>query len=66
MENQVSGIDAAVFDLKAVNPNIVAKVDKRTPSQIIDDIQAQGRIVTGALARLNALLMADAQANDAG
>jgi len=44
-----------VFDLKAVNPTAVVDVDIRTPQQIIDNIEAQGRIVADALARLSAL-----------
>lgn len=56
LEAQADAIDAAVFDLKAVNPNAVAVVDTRTPAQIIQNIQDQGRIVAEALARLNALL----------
>ncbi|WP_310568154.1 N-6 DNA methylase [Hydrogenophaga sp.] len=56
LETQADGIDAAVFDLKAVNPNAVTVVDDRTPAQIIKSIQDQGRIVADALARLNALL----------
>lgn len=58
LEAQAQTIDAAVFDLKAVNPNVVAVVDERTPAQIIQNIQDQGRIVADALARLNALLAA--------
>lgn len=56
LEMQAAAIDAAVFDLKAVNPNAVTVVDDRTPAQIIQSIQDQGRIVSDALARLNALL----------
>ena len=56
-------IDAAVFDLKAVNPNAVAVVDERTPGEIIESITTQGRIVADALARLNQLMAApEAQA----
>lgn len=56
LESRASSIDAAVFDLKAVNPNAVTKTDKRTPVEIIQSIQDQGRIVSDALARLNALI----------
>lgn len=56
LEAQAETIDAAVFDLKAVNPNTVTVVDQRTPAQIIQSIQHQGRIVAEALERLNALL----------
>jgi len=58
LETQAAAIDAAVFDLKAVNPNAITKVDERTPQQIIQNIEAQGRIVADALARLNTLLAA--------
>jgi type I restriction enzyme M protein len=56
LEAQAAAIDAAVFDLKAVNPNAVTTVDERTPAQIIASIEEQGRIVAQALGRLNALL----------
>jgi type I restriction enzyme M protein len=58
LEAEAAAIDAAVFDLKAVNPNAVTTVDERTPAQIITSIEEQGRIVTQALRRLNALLAA--------
>ena len=56
LESKAADIDAAVFDLKAVNPNTVAKVDTRTPQEIISNIEEQGRIVFGALGRLRRLL----------
>jgi type I restriction enzyme M protein len=56
LETQAASIDAAVFDLKAVNPTAVVDVDTRTPQQIISNIEAQGRIVADALARLNILM----------
>ncbi|MDR2014759.1 MAG: N-6 DNA methylase [Azoarcus sp.] len=55
-ETEAAAIDAATFDLKAVNPNAVATVDERTPAQIIASIDAQGQLVTQALGRLKALL----------
>ncbi|WP_153110441.1 type I restriction-modification system subunit M [Propionivibrio limicola] len=58
LEAEAAAIDAAVFDLKAVNPNAVTVVDERTPGEIIESIEAQGRIVAEALARLNALMAA--------
>ena len=58
LETQASDIDAAVFDLKAVNPTAVIDVDTRTPQQIIGNIEEQGRILAGALARLNVLMAA--------
>lgn len=59
LETKAADIDAAVFDLKAVNPNAVAKVDERTPQEIINCIGQQGRIVSEALARLATLLAAE-------
>ena len=59
LEAQAAAIDAAVFDLKAVNPNAVATVDDRTPAEIIASIDVQGRIVAQALVRLGALLNGD-------
>ena len=55
-ETKAAGIDATVFDLKAVNPNVVAKVDTRAPAEIIGSIEEQGRIVAAALNRLKTLL----------
>ncbi len=59
LETKAADIDAAVFDLKAVNPNAVTKLDERTPQQIIAGIEQQSRIVSEALARLATLLAAE-------
>lgn len=59
LEAQAAAIDAAVFDLKAVNPNAVAAVDGRTPAEIIASIDVQGHIVAQALGRLRTLLGAE-------
>jgi type I restriction enzyme M protein len=56
LEAKAAGIDAAVFDLKAVNPNAVIKRDDRTPEQIIQSIEDQGKIISDALGRLRGLL----------
>ena len=58
LQTRAANIDAAVFDLMAVNPNSVTRVDERTPQEIIGSIEQQGRIVSAALARLTALLAA--------
>ena len=58
LETRAANIDAAVFDLKEVNPNAVTRVDERTPQEIIGSIEQQGRIVSAALARLATLLAA--------
>lgn len=57
---KASDIDATMFDLKAVNPTVVANVDTRTPQEIIGNIETQGRIVSEALAKLSALMAASA------
>ncbi|HIJ96888.1 MAG TPA: N-6 DNA methylase [Desulfuromonadales bacterium] len=53
---KVDEIDASVFDLKAVNPNVVTKRDERTTDEIIGNIEEQGKIVVNALNRLKGLL----------
>jgi len=55
-QSKADNIDAAVFDLKAVNPNAVVKMEIRTPAEIIENIEAQGKIVTAALDKLKVLL----------
>ncbi|MFH2067561.1 MAG: N-6 DNA methylase [Pseudomonadota bacterium] len=55
-QSKADAIDAAVYDLKAVNPNAITKIDTRTPAQIIESIEAQGNIVSAALAKLKTLL----------
>jgi len=60
-QSKADSIDAAVFDLKAVNPNTVVRMDSRTPAEVIENIEAQGKIVSAALARLKALLEEPAQ-----
>jgi type I restriction enzyme M protein len=49
-------IDSAVFDLKAVNPNTVVKIDARSPEEVIQSIEDQSKIVANALAMLRSLL----------
>jgi type I restriction enzyme M protein len=55
-ETIASDIDAKVFDLKAVNPNTVVKLDNRTPDEIIENIEIQGKIVEEAMKNLRMLL----------
>lgn len=64
LEAEAAAIDAAVFDLKAVNPNAVTIVDERTPGQIIESITTQGNIIAGALARLKALMTSSESPKD--
>ena len=48
-------IDAATFDLKAVNPWARVERDERSPIEILDAIEKHGRGVNEALARLRHL-----------
>src|SRR6266480_5121520 len=54
-----TGIENAVYDLKAVNPHRVIEEDTRTPLEIIQAIEENGREATAALSRLQALLATD-------
>ncbi|HEX7348514.1 MAG TPA: N-6 DNA methylase [Rhodanobacteraceae bacterium] len=49
-------IDAACFDLKAVNPNARDDRDTRSPAEILEAIAAQGAVVDQAMARLRVML----------
>jgi type I restriction enzyme M protein len=52
---KAEAIEYAVYDLKAVNPNRKADVDKRTPTELLDLIEAKGKDVANALAVLREL-----------
>lgn len=52
----IADIDAKVYDLKAVNPNAVVKVDNRTTLEVIENIEAQSQIVKNAMSKLKLLL----------
>jgi len=49
-------MEARGYDLKAVNPTAKAAGDTRTPMELLDEIEARGREVDAAVARLRALL----------
>ncbi|MCB1206188.1 MAG: N-6 DNA methylase [Verrucomicrobiae bacterium] len=55
-QSKADAIENAVYDLKAVNPNAVVKVDTRPPEEVIENIEAQGRLVAEALAALRGML----------
>jgi type I restriction enzyme M protein len=55
-QSKADAIDAAVFDLKAVNPNAIVKIDTRSPDEVIRSIEEQGKIVAKSLATLKSLL----------
>jgi len=42
-------IEAKNYDLKAVNPNAKSNEDTRTPDELLDIIETEGRAVTAAL-----------------
>jgi hypothetical protein len=52
-------MEARGYDLKAVNPTAKATGDTRTPTELLDEIEARGRDVDAAIARLRALLQAE-------
>ena len=47
---------AKKYDLKAVNPHSRTDTDTRTPAELLDIIEAQGRKIDAAVAALRALL----------
>jgi type I restriction enzyme M protein len=48
-------IENAVYDLKAVNPHRKPEVDRRTPSELLDLIEAKGVEIAETLKKLRAL-----------
>jgi type I restriction enzyme M protein len=48
--------DANGYDLKAVNPHAKVEEDTRTPAELLDIIQARGKEIDEALAKLRATL----------
>jgi type I restriction enzyme M protein len=55
-QSKADSIGATVFDLKAVNPNAVVKLDTRTPGEVIESIDKQSEIVAKSLTTLRKLL----------
>ncbi len=55
LDHQVAALDAATYDLKAVNPHAVTTTDERTPAEIMASIASHGQAVSAALQRLAAL-----------
>jgi type I restriction enzyme M protein len=56
---KADAIDAAVYDLKAVNPRARVERDTRTPEEIITAITEYGRVVETALTKLRQLTQPD-------
>ena len=52
---KAEAIESAVYDLKAVNPNRKADVDKRTPTELLDLIETKGKEVAEAVKLLRTL-----------
>ncbi len=50
-----SEIEANNYDLKAVNPHAKRDEDARTPEQLLDIIEKQGRVVAEAVGKLREL-----------
>ena len=55
-QTRADAIDAAVFDLKAVNPRARGGQDRRSPEAVLSAIAAHQRTIDTALARLGNLL----------
>jgi type I restriction enzyme M protein len=55
-QGKADAIGATVFDLKAVNPNVVVRLDTRTPAEVIQSIEDQGKIIARSLETLRALV----------
>ena len=54
---KADAIDAAVYDLKAVNPRQRVVRDDRTPAEIIETIAMHGQAVDSALEKLRSLIL---------
>ncbi len=53
---RADAIDAAVYDLRAVNPRAVIETDTRTAEELVESIECHGRTITTGLARLKDLM----------
>ena len=50
--NRAKAIEEAIYDLKAVNPNAANDQDMRTPGELIEIIEAEGKVIAEALEKL--------------
>lgn len=55
LEQKAQAIEDAVYDLKAVNPNMAAQQHQYTTAELLDLIEEKGREAAAALARLRVL-----------
>ena len=53
--SKADDIENAVYDLKAVNPHRKSEVDRRTPAELLDLVEAKGVEIAEALKKLRAL-----------
>jgi len=58
-QGKADAIDAAVYDLKAVNPRARVVRDERSPGEILKAIADHGKAVDASLHKLGQLLLAD-------
>ena len=63
---KADAIDAAVYDLKAVNPRAVKDADTRTTKEIIESIEVHGLTIEKAVASLKKLIAAKAYCEKCG
>lgn len=56
--NKADDIENAVYDLKAVNPYRKTDVDRRTPTELLDLVEAKGRQIADVLKTLRAITTA--------
>ena len=63
---RADAIDAAVFDLKAVNPNARGGQDNRSPEAVLAAIAGHQRTIDAALSRLDRLLKEPDSSPDPG
>jgi hypothetical protein len=48
-------VEASNYDLKAVNPHRLVEEDRRTPEELLDEIERQQKIIAEAIAELRRL-----------
>ena len=53
--SKADDIENAVYDLKAVNPHRKSEIDRRTPAELLDLVEAKGVEIAEALKKLRAL-----------
>jgi type I restriction enzyme M protein len=58
VQSQIDAIDAAVYDLKAVNPHAIANDDTRSVDDLLQAIDGYGKTVANSLSTLRSLLRA--------